>query len=820
MWSEKYEQDMEDIFLVQDKISKKVLTALQVKLVESEQARVWARGTDNIDAYIKYLQAYEHFRSFSKDNMILTRKGMQEAIELDPNYDAPYVVLGSAHMIDFWYNWGESRETSIKKAQSAIQKAIKLAPESDLPNAVLGHLYLLQRQFDKAVESGEKAVLLNPNGDLNLVLLGITYSYVGRSEESLSLFDKAQRLNPNGPAWYIHNAASAYIQLERWDEAIAVCKQALKGNPDHYPALILLASAYGLSGRIEEGRAVVSNILKINPNATLTRRASRFKDKAHDEMVLDGLRKVGFPEQSVIKKPDNPSIAVLPFENMSGDPEQEYFSDGMTDELIGDLAKIKDIFVISRNSAFTYKGKSVKIQQIAEELNVRYILEGSVQKSGDKVRIRAQLIDGKTDHHLWSESYDALMDDIFELQDNITGKIVSALAIKLTSSEKERISDKGTDNILAYNAFLKGQEHLARLTGANIMKAIDYYKEAVQIDPNFSRAYAQLASCYNLIISNTFLRQLKISSLIEIVTLKYKARHYLELAMKNPTYDAYRTAAYFSLFRRNYDEAVSFAETVLSIAPNESVNNLAMGSILSWMGRADEALLYIDKAIQLDPLLLDIKLGEMGLAYFVMGNYEKAVEFTQRCLTLNPGLNVYASYAAASYAFLNQQKEAEQAWNIFKDGFPEGIIPSTKFLYWGFPFKNHKVFDRYIEGLIKAGFKGEPSDYFMVIEKNKLNGQEIRKLLFGKKQTGIIFGFPWSNFRSKDGKLESPDIFGGIDKGKSWIEGDEICNQFENLYEGVKYCNDIYYNPKGNAIDKSQYLSFSDALLLPFSIED
>ena len=149
---------------------------------------------------------------------------------------------------------------------------------------------------------------------------------------------------------------------------------------------------------------------------------------------------------------------VLPFTNLSDDPEQEYFADGMTDELIGDLAKIKDIFVISRNSAFTYKGKSIKAQEIANDLNVRYILEGSVQRSGNKVRIRAQLIDGKTDHHLWSESYDGVMDDIFDLQDKITGKIVSALAIKLTPDEKDKISEKGTDNLLAYDAYLKGFE--------------------------------------------------------------------------------------------------------------------------------------------------------------------------------------------------------------------------------------------------------------------------------------------------------------------------------------------------------------------------
>lgn len=298
LWSEKYDRDMEDIFSVQDNISKEVLTALQVKLVEGEQARVWPKGTSNLDAYIKFLQAYEHFRSFTKNNMLLTRKGMHAAINLDPNYAAPYSILGSAHLIDFWFNWGESTRTSIAKAKTALQKAKMLAPLLDLPHACLGHLYLVQGKFDEAVEVGEKSIGLNPNGDLNMVLLGITFNYVRRYEEAITLFKKAQRLNPDSPAWYIHNAAISYLHLEKWDEAIMECKRALKRNPDHYPALHVMASACGLSGRLDEGRAVVSQILKINPNASVGTSRGVYKYKADIEMYRDGLRKVGYPEKS------------------------------------------------------------------------------------------------------------------------------------------------------------------------------------------------------------------------------------------------------------------------------------------------------------------------------------------------------------------------------------------------------------------------------------------------------------------------------------------------------------------------------------------
>jgi TolB-like protein/class 3 adenylate cyclase len=191
------------------------------------------------------------------------------------------------------------------------------------------------------------------------------------------------------------------------------------------------------------------------------------------------------PEQTTGPKlPEKPSIAVLPFANLSGDPEQEYFSDGMTDDLITDLSKISGLLVIARNSVFTYKGKPVKIQQVAGDLGVRYVLEGSIRKAGDQIRINAQLIDATTGHHLWAERYDGVLDNIFSLQDKITAKIVSALALKLTTTEQLHTKSKETDNVEAFDAFLKGWEHYQRFTPEDFSKAISIFKRAIDLDPN------------------------------------------------------------------------------------------------------------------------------------------------------------------------------------------------------------------------------------------------------------------------------------------------------------------------------------------------
>jgi len=530
-------------------------------------------------------------------------------------------------------------------------------------------------------------------------------------------------------------------------------------------------------------------------------------------------------EKLAFPLPDKPSIAVLPFVNMSNDPEQEYFSDGMTDELISDLAKIKDILVISRNSAFTYKGKSIKVQQIAKDLKVRYILEGSVQRSGNQVRIRAQLIDGETDHHLWSESYDGVMDDIFELQDKITDKIVSALSVTLTSDEQDRITEKGTDSIPAYDAYLKGVEHYSRMTGDNLLKAIRYYREAVKIDPNFSRAYSGLAAAYYMSTSFNFPWESQIKIMWDIMNFRIKARHYLNRAMKNPTWEAYVVKAHLDIARKRFDEAVSSAEKAFLMAPNEYLTNIAMGQVLNCVGRADEALKYLDVAMRLDPRFLDISLVEKGKAFFLLDDFAKAVDSIQRGITLNPALTNYSSFEAASHAFLGKIKDAENAWHRFAGGFPAKEYLTTKYLYDFFPFKDYKVFDRFIDGLNKAGFEGNPSDYYRVEKKNRLSGQKIKELLFGK--IAICFNpaissiekvsYQWTAAGDFEFSCPAASI---LDKGKSQIEGNSICNQFEYLYDGIKVCMDVYYITDGNDAAKNQYLYFGDSWLTTISVKE
>jgi TolB-like protein len=280
---------------------------------------------------------------------------------------------------------------------------------------------------------------------------------------------------------------------------------------------------------------------------------------------------------------------------MSDDPKQEYFSDGMAEDLMTDLSKISGLLVISRNSTFAYKGKSIETKQIAEKLGVRYVLEGSVRKAGEQVRINAQLIDATTDHHLWAERYDGKMDNIFDLQDKITQKIVAALAVKLAKGEQKHLSSRETSSIAAYDAFLKGMDYLNRQS--RTAKTLSYFEKAVKLDPNYGRAYAGLARAYDEASWLNLFGRLGLS----FQETRLWMRHYLQLAMKNPTSFASVLNAKIIYLERRYEEAIAEIGRAITLDPNDARSNWNMARALTAGGRPEEAIEYAKMALRIDP---------------------------------------------------------------------------------------------------------------------------------------------------------------------------------------------------------------------------
>lgn len=403
-------------------------------------------------------------------------------------------------------------------------------------------------------------------------------------------------------------------------------------------------------------------------------------------------------EKMAFPLPEKPSIAVLPFTNMSSDPEQEYFSDGITEESITVLAKIPQLFVIARNSTFTYKGKPVKVQRVSEELGVQYVLEGGVRKAGDRIRITAQLIDAITGRHLWAERYDGHIGDIFALQDKVTRKIVAALAVELTSEEKDLVAKKGTENVAAYDAFLQGREHYHLHTRKDMDKAVAYLKKAIELDPNYGRAHAMLAVAYSASAKRGWARYLGWPNADSL------AKEHLRLAMQNPTASAHRAAAWIHAWKAEHEEAIVEAERAIALEPNNAHSYHAMGGALIYAGRSEGAIESYKKAMRLNPHYPAQYLWFLGLAQFCVGRLEEAATSFERARKQNPRLAVWP--LAATYGQLGREQEARDVVTEYIER-RRSKRPTVKRLLKLFPFKDPKDRDRFATGLSKAGLPVE-----------------------------------------------------------------------------------------------------------------
>jgi len=506
--------------------------------------------------------------------------------------------------------------------------------------------------------------------------------------------------------------------------------------------------------------------------------------------------------------PDKPSIAVLPFVNMSNDPNQEYFCDGITEDLITDLSKVSDLFVIARNSTFAYKGKQVKIRQVAQELGVRYVMEGSVRKADKKVRITAQLIDATTGRHLWADRYTGIIDDVFAYQDKITQKIVNALAIKLNVDEEVQLASKDTDNIVAYDLFLKGWQHYLRFTSEDFFKAIPFFEKAVQIDPNYGRAYAALAATYWQGSRLYFgLNQFGVSQEDGFLL----AREYLEKALRTPNSLAHYLASDMDLYRYQWHEALVEAERAISLEPNNAIINLQMGLVLIVSGNPKKGVDYIQNGMRLDPHNPARALYLQGLAQFHLGELEKTITFCESSYKLNPQMFGPAELLAVSYALVGRDDDAWRLASWFSGNYAGARL---NYLLRYFPFKDQKVVYRLAEGLVKSGRSpSESSDYYKILDENRLAGQQIKTLMFGRKIIGLEGFFE----RSSDGNAVYRGLISGSDRGRSWIENDLLCDQWQKRYGGHKICYPVFRNPEGKPENQDDYLYITDLRIIPFS---
>jgi TolB-like protein/class 3 adenylate cyclase/Flp pilus assembly protein TadD len=518
-------------------------------------------------------------------------------------------------------------------------------------------------------------------------------------------------------------------------------------------------------------------------------------------------------ERMALPLPEKPSIAVLPFSNMSDDPKQEYFADGMTDDLITELSKVSGLFVIARNSTFAYKGRPVPPKQVSEELGVRYVLEGSVQRAGDQLRINAQLIDALSGGHEWADRYDGSFADVFSFQDKVATSIADSLAIRLTNREQRLIAEQETSVPAAYDAFLRGWEHYRRSTPDDYAKAIPYFEEAIRLDPEYGRAYAALALVF--FQSQDFYWSASLG--LSRAEAYEKAEDYLGKAQqKRPTSTTHYVAASMARGAHAYATGIAGFKEAIVFDPGDSWSYAQLALTLNFAGRSAEALPFIKTAMRLDPHYPPQFLYFLGATQFMMNRPAEAAATLERATRLNPDHEWSILFLAATYGYLGRKESAASAIARYND---------LKVRLGGIPLwvaelrRRTSISDfnaRLFEGLRLAGAP-ESFDDSEFARQNSLTADEVRALFFGHRLRGRT---PFSAHDlgasfTADGLVTFSGDWGPGDGGVVRFDGADFC--FKWGFRAVERCAALFRNPGGTMAKENEYIWYDEFGAFPFS---
>jgi adenylate cyclase len=399
----------------------------------------------------------------------------------------------------------------------------------------------------------------------------------------------------------------------------------------------------------------------------------------------------------ILALPDKPSIAVLPFANLSGDPEQEYFADGMVEDITSGLSRFRWLFVIARNSSFTYKGRAVDVRQVGRELGVRYLLEGSVRKSANRVRIAGQLIDASSGSHLWADRFEGAIEDVFALQDQVTASVVGAIAPRLQQAEIERARRKPTESLVAYDLFLRGQANMYKSTREGNDEALHLFYKAVECDPDFAAAYAAAALCIAQRRSLGWAIDRE-----EVAEAKRLALRAVQLGKEDAA--VLGPAGYvFASAARDLDDGAAFLDRALLINPNLAQGWNLSGWVQVWLGEPDRAIEQFAQAMRLSPTDLALFAMQTGTAHahFYAGRYADALAWANLALREMPDNHAGLRIAAASCALAGRDEEAKRMMARLLEIDPTLRISNLQNVLGPYRHAEHSA--KYADALRKAG---------------------------------------------------------------------------------------------------------------------
>jgi adenylate cyclase len=519
-----------------------------------------------------------------------------------------------------------------------------------------------------------------------------------------------------------------------------------------------------------------------------------------------------FAPSGTLPLPDKPSLAVLPFDNLSDNPEEEYFADGLTDDLITDLSQISGLFVIARNSAFAYKNQTVDTSQAARELGVRYVLEGSVRRAGDRVRINAQLIDGTTGGHVWAKRYERDYADIFAVQDQVLKEIVGALSVQLTEAEQTQVARLPTRSLEAYDYYLRAEQEQHSPEGqAGVVRALGLYEQAIALDHDFADAYAGYARAAAYLWTGSY--DASMAGALARKRLYDAAGRALALNPQLPR--AHAVLAEAQSVDGEHEAAIQSARRAVNFGPSDAEAYATLASVLASAGMAAEAVAAADTALSLNPKPPAAILLTAGLALFLDGQYERAIEVLEQARDLAPMLEDSHLFLALAYGEAGRIQEAKAEVRVLLEQQPSHNVQFVKLTLAH--FRRGDDLNHLLEGLRKAGFPEWPFGYEAKDER-RVDRAEAEALTLGRTWEGQHeLATPFIAQISQDGTLAFRDPT-SLRTGQFFFQDDMLCYQSEDFALGRPNCGFLYRDD--NDVGQAAYVYVNAFSLMHFSVAD
>ena len=700
LWAQNFDGSVDDVFAFQDQITASVAAIVEPKIQQAEIDRSRRERPDSLAAYDYYLRALQKLNTYRANDNAEAIALLEKTIALEPGFALALASAVYAYEHHVTMDWPPVSADDGARALALVQRALEVG--RDDATVLVRCAFAIQaigHDFDQGLLLANRAVEINPNNVLVLFVAGVIQIWCGSLDEAERLFQRVIELSPGATENAMGGLAHINLCRGRYQEALDWAGRSYAENPNFDVIHWLLIAANVHLGRMDEARRWLKTLLVLSPNITLNGLKAKHgqRDGSRMAAIFEGLRLAGLPEK--IEKEVLPSLAVLPFSNLSSDPEQDYFADGIVEDIITALSRFKSFAVIARNSSFTYKGRAVDVRQVAKELGVRYILEGSVRKSDDTLRIAAQVVDGTTGNHLWAHKFDGSLSNVFDFQDRITAAVAIIVEPQIHAAELERSKRERPGSTEAYDLYLRALPKIFTKTTADYAETLALLDRALALEPNNA---AVLSVKISILVSLDVMYAEPIGPDDRLRCLEL-VRRCLQYAAGDSTAMARCSAALIHVVK-DYDWGMAVIGSALDVNPNNIFVVGTAGIANLHCGDLDEALSHFQRALTLSPRdpVVYWALTAIAHVHMIRGNYIEALSWAARSKALNPVDPCNLWILIAANAHLGRMAEAHHHLAELKRVAP-GV--TVKRIWAGQPQKYTDRCAAILDGLRLAGLE-------------------------------------------------------------------------------------------------------------------